>query len=309
MRAGSVNIIAFVALISLLGGITVVGITHEDDDRPYIYTTMSWQQEMVQEIVGDTYTVKSFLPPNSDPHSTDLTPGSLPSGNTVAYFAIGSHVEWEERNLSVIKDELNILTFECCEELIERGDMEHLLPGHCHHGGHDHSDHDHHDSADPHVWTSPERLGQIAEYITEKLIELDPENEAIFREGCDSYTAKTDELAVYAEILENKADATIIVWHPSWAYLLPANVTEEPMLETAQTQTTPSQMLQLVMGTAEDPIKVFLSNEREIKGMTEAELGGSGVYVKIIVINVLASDWLDELYKAITVFGEELEAA
>ena len=108
MRASSVNIIAFVALISLLGAITVVGITYEDDDRPYIYTTMSWQQEMVQEIVGDTYTVKSFLSPNSDPHSTDLTPGSLPSSNTVAYFAIGSHVEWEENNLSVIKDELNI---------------------------------------------------------------------------------------------------------------------------------------------------------------------------------------------------------
>lgn len=280
----------------------VIGLTHDNDDRPYIYTTMSWQQEMVEEIVGDLYIVKPFLMPNSDPHSTALTPGSIASSNTLAYFAIGSHVEWEVRNIPVIEKELKIPTYKCCE-------MEDLLPGECHHHGHDHSDHDH-DSFDPHVWTSPERLGLMAEYIMEVMIKLDPENKETFMEGCERYTEKTEALNNLAlDKLSNKADKDIIVWHPSWAYLLPDNVSEVPILKTAQPLTTPSQMMNLKGGTADEPIVVFLSNDREIKGMTEKELNDSGVYVKIVVINILSLNWLDELERAINVFGEELPEA
>ena len=287
----------------------MIGLTHDNDDRPYIYTTMSWQQEMVEEIVGDLYTVKPFLMPNSDPHSTALTPGSIASSNTLAYFAIGSHVEWEVRNIPVIEEQLNIPTYKCCEDLINEEKMKPLLPGECHHHGHDHGDHDH-DSFDPHVWTSPERLGLMAEYIRDTMIELDPENEGTFTEGCDRYTKRTKDLEDLAlDKLSNKADGEIIVWHPSWAYLLPDNVSEVPILKTAQPLTTPSQMMNLKGGTADEPIVVFLSNDREIKGMTEKELNDTGVYVKIVVINVLSLDWLGELEKAINVFGEKLPEA
>ena len=150
-------------------------------------------------------------------------------------------------------------------------------------------------------------LFRSAEYIRDKLIEIDPENETVFIDGCDSYTAKTDALAAYASAeLVNKEDATIIVWHPSWAYLLPENVTEEPILKTAQPLTTPSQMMQLEGGTADNPVMVFLSNEREIKGMTEKELNNSGIYVTIVVINPLALNWLSELERAVMIFVEEV---
>jgi zinc transport system substrate-binding protein len=304
VRTNSITLVALVAIISLAGSVVVIGATQDNDDRPCIYTTMSWQQEMVEEIVGDSYIVKSFLLPNSDPHSTALTPGSIASSNTVVYFAIGSGVEWELENLSVIKEELDIPTYECCEDLIGWGID--LLPGECHHHGHDHSDHEH-GSYDPHVWTSPERLKLIAEYVRDVMMELDPDNAEIFAEGCEGYTKKTDILANLASsVFENKAAGEIVVWHSSWAYLLPDDISEVPILKTAQSLTTPSQMMNLKKGTADEPLVVFLSNEREIKGMTEKELNDSGVYVRIVVINVLAQNWLDELEKAINVFGDEL---
>lgn len=259
---------------------------------------------MVEEIVGDLYVVKSFLTPNSDPHSTALTPGSIASSNTVAYFAIGSSVEWEVQNIQVIKDELNIPTYECCEYLDDEGLIE-LLPGECHHHDHNHHDHDH-GSVDPHVWTSPEILGLIAEYVKNMMIDLDSDNGQTFIDGYERYTGRTKALETASANLKNKADAEIVVWHPSWAYLLPENVSEVPILKTAQSLTTPSQMMNLKKGTIDEPLTVFLSNEREIKGLTEKELNDSGVYVKIIVINVLAPNWLDELEKAIAVFDEEL---
>ena len=302
MRSNATILVSLVAVITLIGSVSVIGLTNDNDDTSYIYTTMSWQQEMVQEIVGETYTVKSFMPPNSDPHSAALTPSILTSGNTVAYFAIGSGVDWEEKYIDIVRDQQNILTFECCEEF-----MELLLPGECHEAhdeGGSHEGH-HHGSYDPHVWTSPEFLALIAEYVKDTMIDIDPDNQSIFEAGCASYVYKTNELKILAgEKLVNKADSSIIVWHDSWAYLLPSNVSELALMETAQSSMTPDQMVLLQGGTADNPKTVFLSNELDIKGFSERDLENSGVYIKIIVLNPLASNWLDELEKAIIEFGK-----
>lgn len=312
MRSNATILVSLITIIALVGSVSVIGLTSDHDDNSYIYTTMSWQQEMVQEIVGDTYIVKSFLPPNSDPHSAALTPGILTSGNTVAYFAVGSGVDWEEKYIDIVRGQQNILTFECCKELIEKGDMPHLLPGKCH--CHDHEAHDdghdgHNHSHDPHVWTSPERLTLIAEYVRDMMTDIDLDNKTVFEEGCASYVVKTTELANLAEEkLGNKADSSIVVWHNSWAYLLPSNVSELALMEVAQSSMTPDQMVLLQEGTVDNPTNVFLSNELDIKGFSEKDLENSGVYVNIIVLNPLALNWLDELEKAIITFGSELEA-
>lgn len=312
MRSNATTLVSLLTIIALVGSVSVIGLTTDHDDTSYIYTTLSWQQEMVQEIVGETYVVKSFLPPNSDPHSATLTPGILASSNTVAYFAIGSGVDWEEKYIYIVRDQQNIRTFECCEELIEEGSMEHLLPGKCHEA-HDHEEHDgHNHSYDPHVWTSPERLTLIAEYVKDKmiLIDTDPDHKIIFEEGCASYVDKTAKLVDLAtEELNNKADSSIVVWHNSWAYLLPSNVSESALMEVAQSSMIPDQLALLQGGTADNPKNIFLSNELDINGFNEKDLKNFGVHVNIIVLDPLASNWLDELEKAIMAFGKELPEA
>lgn len=312
MRSNATILVSLVTIITLVGSAVVIGMTNDDDNESYIYTTMSWQQEMVQEIVGDTYIVNSFIRPNSDPHSASLTPGILVSNNVVAYFAIGSSVEWEENYIDIVRDQQKIQTFECCKELIADGKMKPLLPGKCHEA-HDHDDeesgHEGHDhgSYDPHVWTSPERLTLIAEYVKDTMIEIDPGNKIIFEEGCASYVEKTNELLIFVEeVLSNKADSEIIVWHNSWAYLLPSNVSEVPLMEIAEASIDPAQISLLQGGTVDNPLNVFLSNELEINGFSQSDLEENGVYVNIFVLNPLALNWLDELKKAITTFGNEL---
>ena len=313
MKNSALPLVSLIVAISLIGSMSAMVLTGDEDDVSYIYTTMSWQQEMVQEVVGDSYEVKSFLKPNSDPHSSALTPSMIISGNAVAYFAIASHIEWEENNLDAIKEQNDIPVFECCEELIEKGIMDELIHGGCDHEEHDHHGHDHegHSHAyDPHVWTSPERLKQIAEYVKEKMTELDPDNEDVFEAGLNSYLGKVETLRVLeAKLLVDKAVGEIIVWHPSWTYLLPHDVAESSILPTSQSLTTPGEIMKLKGGTAEKPLTVFLSNELEIKGLSEKELNDSGVYVRIIVLNALAMNWLEELEKAIITFGEELPEA
>lgn len=303
MNKSAVAAVSLVAMLALAGTVSVIVLTNDSDDTKYIYTTMSWQQEMVQEIVGDEYTVVSFLKSNTSPHATEITPGIVTSRNTVAYFAVGSGIEWEEVNLKTIRDQQNVTTFECCEELIELGIMDPLLEGEEHEGtgeGHEHA-------TDPHVWASPERLALIAEYIKDKMIELEADNAAVFEAGCASYLAKVDVLIqLEEEYLTDKATGEIIVWHPSWAYLLPDNVTELELMEVAQSTINPTGIAMLQGGTEENPINVFLSNSEEINGLSQKNLWDMQIYVNIIVINVLASNWVEYLAQAIEILGENI---
>ncbi len=59
-------------------------------------------------------------------------------------------------------------------------------------------------------------------------------------------------------------------------------------------------------GTEENPINVFLSNPEEINGLSQEELWDMQIYVNIIVINVLASNWVEYLAQAIEILGENI---
>jgi zinc transport system substrate-binding protein len=306
MKKNAFIAISLVVIIAVAGSAAVIVLTDDSDDKKYIYTTMSWQQEMVQEIVGDEYTVVSFLAPNTSPHATEITPGIITSRNTVAYFAVGSGVEWEEVNLATIRDQQGVTTFECCEELIDSGLMDPLLEGEEHEGGEEGHEH----ATDPHVWASPERLALIAEYVKDMMTELEPENASVFEAGCASYLTKVDVLiGLEQEYLTGKATTDIIVWHPSWAYLLPDSVTEIELMEVAESTLNPTSITMLQGGTEDNPINVFLSYPEEINGLTQQDLWDMEIYVNIIVINVLADDWVEYLGQVIETLGENIPDA
>jgi zinc transport system substrate-binding protein len=306
MEKNAAIAISLVAILAVAGTAAVIILTDDSDDKKYVYTTMSWQQEMVQEIVGDEYTVVSFLAPNTSPHATEITPGIITSRNTVAYFAVGSGVEWEEVNLTTIRDQQGVTTFECCKELIDQGVMDPLLEREEHEGSEDGHGH----ATDPHVWASPERLALIAEYVRDMMADLEPENAAVFEAGCASYLAKVDVLiGLEQEHLTDKATTEIIVWHPSWAYLLPDDVTEVELMGVAEAASTPSSIAMLQGGTPENPINVFLSEPEQIDGLTQKELWDMGIYVNIIVINILAENWVEYLGYVIETLGENIPDA
>jgi ABC-type Zn uptake system ZnuABC Zn-binding protein ZnuA len=142
------------------------------------------------------------------------------------------------------------------------------------------------------------------------MTELEPDNAAVFEAGCASYRAKVDVLiGLEQEYLTGKATTEIIVWHPSWAYLLPDNVTEAELMEAAEAASTPSSIAMLQGGTPENPINVFLSEPEEINGLTQQGLCEMGIYVNIIVINILAGDWVEYLGQVIVELGVNIPDA
>ena len=81
---------------------------------------------------------------------------------------------------------------------IDNHDHGHDDHGHDHIHVHEHADAKHHDQ-DPHFWTSPEHVIEVAHVITETLCELDPENAARYEKNFARYEAELNALDAYAD--------------------------------------------------------------------------------------------------------------
>ncbi|MGE0014998.1 MAG: hypothetical protein AB7S83_02260 [Candidatus Methanomethylophilaceae archaeon] len=80
-------------------------------------------------------------------------------------------------------------------------------------------------------------------------------------------------------------------------------------MEVAEAAPTPSSIAMLQGGTPENPINVFLSYPEEINGLTQEDLRDMEIYVNIIVINVLAENWVEYLGYVIETLGENIPDA
>lgn len=109
------------------------------------------------------------------------------------------------------------------ETLVASEGVDFLESAHSHYN-HDHEEsheHDHsHGDIDPHIWLSLKNSKKMLENITEKLIELDSENEQYYKENYEKYSEIFEDLdKKYEEELSNKVRDTIIVSHEAYGYL------------------------------------------------------------------------------------------
>ena len=131
---------------------------------------------------------------------------------------------------------------------------EDLLPGEEHaHDGHDHAhahgEEDFHEEteaadslgalpsgvANPHTWLNPELYKEELQYISSILEEQDPENGEDYRENCDAYIRKIDELtAEYDDLKELPSKKGCVLLHESFAYL--ADAYGFPVMETVDVE-------------------------------------------------------------------------
>lgn len=169
---------------------------------------------VVHEIGGEQVEVVALLPPGADPHTFEPKPASLKEfAKATAYFSDGSGMDaaWLPRFRGVNKN-INVVSLSKGISWIEEDE-------HHHHenAGKHHDD----DELDPHLWTSPMQMMQIAENVCEALVQLDGANGKLYRERANALIFRLKKLDVELRQTINKlsADArTFIVFHPSYGY-------------------------------------------------------------------------------------------
>ncbi len=268
------------AALLLAGGIIILG--SDEDDRAEIAVTLAWQKEMVEWIGGDHFKATHMVRPGEDPHVPEgMTPAEVVSAaNSEAYLYIGAGMGWESTHLSTIESELpELKMFKMSEgvDLIPRGA-----------------------SNDSHIWTLPDNLLITANNTKNALIELDPENEADYIAGYESYVQKVNEIKSLADDKLGDADGNeFLVFHSAWQYFAQHyNLTEVALQDEFGSDLDPTTVASWIDNNHAGLDKMYVRPHDPVNEGAFADQG-----IEVVIMNPLSLNWLDELEK----FINELE--
>ena len=190
-----------------------------------VFVSISPQKYFVEKIGGDLVDVTVMVPPGANPHNYEPKPRQMVDlSKARIYFALGVTFEdvWLDKIASANPDMKIVHT--------EKGIIKIPMETHRHHDhdsspGETKSDGDHHHGADhgildPHVWTSPVRVGIMAENIYQALVGIDPDNKKTYEAGRQAFMRELDGLdSEFRKILAHSQGMKFMVFHPAWGYL------------------------------------------------------------------------------------------
>jgi zinc transport system substrate-binding protein len=166
-----------------------------------------------EQVAGEFAEVTIIMPPGSEPHEYEPTPGDIKKVYESKIFLFnGAGLDpWAERlKADLIK--INITVIEMTKEISfftsEGTETAGVL--HDHHSG----------KTDPHIWLDPLMAVKEAEIIRDTLINIDPLHEKQYRDNSTAFINKLHELhEKYEDGLKSCAKRDIVVTHDAFGYL------------------------------------------------------------------------------------------
>lgn len=188
----------------------------ENSGTTTIYTTVFPLKSFIEQIGGDTLDVETIYPNGVDMHSyeptqkdmLDFADGDLFVYTTDAFDPVAETIKGaigEHTTTFAAADGVSE------EELVE---MDHA---------HEHDDEAHahdHGSQDPHIWLDPVISISIAESIRDRLIEMNPDHEALYNENFETLKSELEDIdSELQDVTESPKRDSVYISHESIGYL------------------------------------------------------------------------------------------
>lgn len=201
MRAGALFVSAVLLATSLIGCGADGG--EGGDDRPTVVATTTMIADAARVIAGDEINIVGLMRDGEDPHTFKVTPQH---GNAIAdadlVLANGLHLE--STLDKIIQGKAKQAVY-----LAERADIKPI------------ADAGAEGAPDPHCWMDVMIFRSYVEGLRDALIELDPDNKALYVERATTYLAELDELDAWVREQFEQVPAerrVIITSHDAFNY-------------------------------------------------------------------------------------------
>jgi zinc transport system substrate-binding protein len=187
-----------IALLGFIWMLTLGLVACTNSKKADIVTTMFPQYDFAKQIVGDLMTVSLLIPPGAEIHDYEATSQDMVAIKEAKLFIFTSYDidTWIKDVDQMIGDDTHVIDLS----------LSYVLADHMEEDEHlhettlstfleaDEDDHDHENENEIHFWTDPTTAIQLIEAILEKVIEIDPENAAIYEENAHDYIHEIEEL-------------------------------------------------------------------------------------------------------------------
>ena len=262
--------------------------------KPVISVSILPQKYFAERIAKDFAEINVMIPPGMNPATCDLSSGQLKKlYDSDICFAVG-YLPFETTHLyPVLKNKPEVL-------LVSHSDGLELLDGSCGHS-HAHS----HESVDPHIWLSPAYAKHICHQMAVTLSRKYPDKKEFFEANYRELEKDIDIFAQEAEkILMTKKNKSFLIYHPALTYFAHDYGMEQISIEDEGKEPNPTHLKNLIAEARSKGISiVFIQKQFDIQN---AEAIARSTNSKVVPIDPLNENWLEEMYHLLQVFKENL---
>lgn len=218
---------------------------------------------VVQEVGGEQVDIVTLLPPGADPHTFEPKPYTLKEFSRASvYFSDGSGMDaaWLPR-FKGVNANVQIISLSAGITLLKEDD----------HG-------DHHESQggdselDPHLWTSPVQMMQVAENVCESLSKIDAPHADYYRKRANALIFRLKKLD--AQLRETIAklpgeSRNFIVFHPAYGYFARDYGMKQLTVEVSGKEPKPRDLANLVKTGRENHVQIVFVQPQFSRRSTE----------------------------------------
>ncbi|MDE5815388.1 MAG: zinc ABC transporter substrate-binding protein [Alistipes sp.] len=208
MKKYGINLLSIFSIVISLCGTGAC--TSQSAQQETIYVSILPLRGLVHEIVGEDLPIEVLVPAGASPETFEPTPRQFIALNQARLVMNVGLLDFEAALLEKIEDRKKIVNL---NKNIK------LIAGTCSHAKHsEHKEHHHAHGIDPHIWTSPKALLQMAENAYEAIRYTYPDSvkyEINYRklkqilEDLDSTVTRK---------IETSGVRTIVIYHPALTY-------------------------------------------------------------------------------------------
>jgi zinc transport system substrate-binding protein len=257
-----------------------------------VFVSIPPEQTFVERIGGPLIVAESMIRPGVNPHTYEPTPNQIARlASARLYIGIGLPFEkaWADR-IRAVNPSIRFLDAHAGIQL-------HVMDEHDHDEEHSDHEHDSHDGAtevDPHIWTSPLLVKQVAHNISRALAELDPDHAQDYAQNLAVFHADLDALDrdIRAELAGLK-QRRFMVFHPAWGYFAETYGLVQVPIEKAGKEPGPRRLAALIDQARREDVKTIFVQPQFPKKSAEQVARAIGGHVD--VIDNLASDYMENL--------------
>lgn len=269
--------------------------------KPVVSASILPTAFFVEQIGASSVEVNTIVQEFADPHSFEPRASDMKKlENSDLFFAVGIEYEdvWLPKfskafpNLKVIKTQGKTPKY----DKITHDD-------HQEHGDHKHEEHKH--EFDTHIWLDPIMVKEQSKIIANALSQKYPQNSELYSQNLDKFNQEIDKLDSYIkDSLKDLKNRKFMVFHPSWGYFAKRYNLTQIAIESGGKEPKPAALAKLIKMAKSENIKViFISPEFSQKS---AKLIAEQTGAKLIEINHLSKNWLENMYTIADIFKSSL---
>jgi len=249
-----------------------------------VVVTIPSQAEMVREIGGGRVNVVVLVPPGSDPHTYEPSPGLVQkAAGADLFFKLGNGLLPVEDTLAIRLREMNpgLIVVDT-----SRG-VEYLGPE---------------GKRDPHVWLSLKNAVIMAENTRDALILAEPLSSDIYRENSGRYIARIDALdqRITAKFSVTKP-ALILTTHQAWDYFARDYNLTLVSIEHNGKEPTAHELQDLIDLARSRGVKVVFAEKQE--NPKAAQVVAEEIGATVMTIDPLSPDYLASMEQVAMAFA------